>query len=43
VPSANGLGTRAPLASWFAAIWYVVSQKRGVAALGLYPVLGLRR
>ena len=28
-------GTRTPLVSWFAAIWYVVNQKQGVSALGL--------
>lgn len=34
-------GTRAPLTSWFAAVWYVVNQKQGVSALGLQRVLGL--
>ena len=34
-------GTRTPLVSWFAAIWYVVNQKQGVSALGLQRVLGL--
>jgi transposase-like protein len=34
-------GTRMPLTSWFAAIWYVVNQKQGVSALGLQRVLGL--
>ncbi len=34
-------GTRTPLMSWFAAIWYVVNQKQGVSALGLQRVLGL--
>jgi hypothetical protein len=34
-------GTRTPLASWFAAVWYVVNQKQGVSALGLQRVLGL--
>ena len=34
-------GTRTPLVSWFAAIWYVVNQKHGVSALGLRRVLGL--
>ena len=33
-------GTRTPLVSWFAAIWYVVNQKQGVSALGLQRVLG---
>ncbi len=33
--------TRKPLALWFRAIWYVVSQKNGVSALGLQKVLGL--
>jgi hypothetical protein len=34
-------GTRTPLVSWFAAIWYVVNQKQRVFALGLERVLGL--
>lgn len=34
-------GTRTPLRSWFAAVWYVVNQKQGVSALGLQRVLGL--
>lgn len=34
-------GTRTPLVSWFAAVWYVVNQKNGVSALGLQRVLGL--
>ena len=33
--------TRKPLQLWFRAIWYVVSQKNGVSALGLQKVLGL--
>ncbi len=33
-------GTRTPLVSWFAAVWYVVNQKQGVSALGLQRVLG---
>lgn len=33
--------TRKPLRLWFRAIWYVVSQKQGVSALGLQRVLGL--
>lgn len=33
-------GSRLPLASWFAAIWYVVNQKQGVSALGMQRVLG---
>jgi len=33
--------TRKPLVLWFRAIWYVVSQKNGVSALGLQRVLGL--
>jgi transposase-like protein len=33
--------TRRPLRLWFRAIWYVVSQKHGVSALGLQRVLGL--
>jgi len=32
-------GSRLPLTSWFAAIWYVVNQKNGVSALGLQHVL----
>jgi transposase-like protein len=32
-------GSRLPLTSWFAAIWYVVNQKQGVSALGLQHVL----
>jgi transposase-like protein len=34
-------GTRTPLVSWFAAVWYLVNQKQGVSALGLQRVLGL--
>jgi hypothetical protein len=34
-------GTRTPLVSWFAAVWYVVNQKLDVSALGLRRVLGL--
>ena len=33
--------TRTPLKTWFAAAWYVTSQKNGVSALGLKRVLGL--
>lgn len=33
--------TRTPLATWFAAAWYVTNQKHGVSALGLGRVLGL--
>lgn len=33
--------TRTPLATWFAAIWYVTNQKHGCSALGLQRVLGL--
>ena len=33
--------TRTPLRSWFAAAWYVTSQKNGISALGLQRVLGL--
>jgi hypothetical protein len=33
--------TRTPLNVWFAAIWYLTSQKHGVSALGLQRVLGL--
>jgi len=28
-------GTRTPLTTWFAAIWYMTNQKNGVSALGL--------
>lgn len=33
--------TRLPLATWFAAVWYVTNQKNGVSALGLQRVLGM--
>lgn len=33
--------TRTPLSSWFAAAWYITSQKNGVSALGLQRILGL--
>lgn len=33
--------TRVPLPTWFAATWYVTSQKFGASALGLQRVLGL--
>ena len=33
--------THKPLRLWFHAIWYVVSQKNGVSALGLQKALGL--
>ena len=33
--------TRTPLRSWFAAVWYITSQKHGVSALGMQRVLGL--
>jgi transposase-like protein len=33
--------TRLPLATWFAAAWYVTGTKHGVSALGLQRVLGL--
>jgi transposase-like protein len=32
--------TRTPLRTWFAAIWFLTSQKNGVSALGLQRVLG---
>jgi hypothetical protein len=32
--------TRTPLSSWFAAIWFVTSQKNGISAQGLQRVLG---
>lgn len=34
-------GTRKPLRTWFLAMWFAVSQKHGVSALGLQRVLGL--
>jgi len=34
--------TRTSLRLWFQAIWWVVSQKNGVSALGLQRVLGLK-
>lgn len=34
-------GTRIPLRTWFAAVWFVTSQKDGASALGLQRVLGL--
>jgi transposase-like protein/predicted RNA-binding Zn-ribbon protein involved in translation (DUF1610 family) len=34
--------TRSPLRMWFAAAWYITSQKSGVSAQGLQRVLGLR-
>lgn len=33
--------TRTPLATWFAAAWYLTNQKFGASALGLRQVLGL--
>lgn len=33
--------TRMPLSTWFAAMWFVTSQKDGASALGLKRVLGL--
>jgi len=33
--------TRTPLTVWFAAAWYVTSQKHGTSALGLQRTLGL--
>ncbi len=33
--------TRTPLTVWFAAAWYVISQKHGTSALGLQRTLGL--
>lgn len=32
--------THTPLATWFAAIWFVTSQKNGMSAQGLQRVLG---
>ena len=32
--------SRLPLQTWFAAVWFVTSQKNGVSALGLQRVLG---
>jgi len=34
-------GTRTPLRTWFAAIWYVTNQSGGVSALGMQRVLGI--
>lgn len=33
--------TRTPLRTWFAAVWYLTSQKSGISALGLQRALGL--
>ena len=33
-------GTRLPLRTWYAAIWFLMSQKDGASALGLQRVLG---
>lgn len=33
--------TRTPLVEWFAAAWFVTSQKQGLSALGLKRALGL--
>jgi len=35
--------TRKPLQLWFRAMWYVISQKNGVSAIGLQRVLGFQR
>lgn len=32
--------SRTPLTTWFAAIWFIMSQKNGMSALGLHRVLG---
>jgi transposase-like protein len=32
--------TRTPLPVWFAAVWYITSQKHGMSALGLQRILG---
>src|SRR6266704_2734648 len=32
--------SHAPIATWFAAVWFVTSQKNGVSALGLQQALG---
>lgn len=32
--------THSPLSSWFAAVWFVTSQKNGVSALGLQKAMG---
>ena len=34
-------GTRTPLSVWFAAAWYMTSQKNGISALGLKRQLGI--
>lgn len=33
--------SRLPLRTWFAAVWFITSQKNGVSALGLQRVLGM--
>jgi transposase-like protein len=33
--------SKIPLPNWFRAIWWVVSQKNGVSAIGLQRILGL--
>jgi hypothetical protein len=35
--------SRLPLTDWFAAVWFVTSQKNGVSALGLQRPLGIAR
>ena len=34
--------TRAPLKSWFTAIWWITTQKNGASAMGLQQILGLK-
>lgn len=34
--------TRTPLSTWFAAVWFVTSQKNGISAQGLQRVLGFK-
>jgi transposase-like protein len=34
--------TRTPLSTWFAAIWFLTSQKNGISAQGLQRVLGFK-
>jgi len=34
--------TRTPMSTWFAAIWFVTSQKNGISAQGLQRVLGFK-
>jgi transposase-like protein/predicted RNA-binding Zn-ribbon protein involved in translation (DUF1610 family) len=35
--------TRTPLRTWFLVLWFLVSQKQGISALGLGRLLGIKR